>query len=98
LYGTFSEKSSKNVKGATKMHRHYTAVMQQSGEWWIGWLAELPGMHYQERTRHALQDTLRSTLRDVLGFDGHATLEVVGEDEAHAGLTLFCGTTGLLRR
>jgi hypothetical protein len=54
------------------MPRHNTAVMQQSGEWWMGWHAELPGVHCQERTRNALQDTLRSTLRDVLGFDGHA--------------------------
>lgn len=25
----------------------YTAVVQQSGEWWIGWVEEVPGVNSQ---------------------------------------------------
>jgi predicted RNase H-like HicB family nuclease len=44
----------------------YTAVIQQSGEWWIGWVEEVAGVNSQGRTREELVENLRSALREAL--------------------------------
>ena len=48
------------------MSASYTAVIQQSGEWWIGWVEEVPGVNSQGRTREELVENLRSALEEVL--------------------------------
>jgi hypothetical protein len=30
------------------MNNKYTAVTKQDGEWWIGWIEEIPGVNCQE--------------------------------------------------
>jgi len=47
----------------------YTAVVKKEGDWWIGWIEEIPGVNGQEATRHELLDTLRMTLREALEFN-----------------------------
>jgi predicted RNase H-like HicB family nuclease len=44
----------------------YTAVIKQSGAWWIGWIEEIPGINCQEQTKEDLLDTLKVTLREGL--------------------------------
>ena len=44
----------------------YTAIVQQSGDWWIGWIEEVPGVNCQEATREELVETLRVTLHEAL--------------------------------
>jgi len=48
------------------MNQSYTAVLKQDGEWWIGWIEEVPGVNCQERTREALLESLRITLGEAL--------------------------------
>jgi predicted RNase H-like HicB family nuclease len=48
------------------MNAKYTAVVQQHGEWWIGWIEEVPGVNSQEKTREALLDSLRDALDEAL--------------------------------
>ncbi len=48
------------------MHGEFTAVVKHSGDWWIGWIEEIPGVNCQEATRDELLDTLAVTLREVL--------------------------------
>jgi hypothetical protein len=48
------------------MNRNFTAVIKHEGRWWIGWIAEIPGVNCQERTRKALAETLRVTLAEAL--------------------------------
>ena len=36
----------------------YTAVIQQDGIWWIGWVKEIPGVNSQAKTRQELLDNL----------------------------------------
>ena len=48
------------------MSNTYTAVIKQSGDWWIGWIEEVPGVNCQEATREELVDTLRVTLVEAL--------------------------------
>jgi predicted RNase H-like HicB family nuclease len=48
------------------MHREYTAVVKKDSGWWIGWIAEIPGVNCQEATREELIESLRITLREAL--------------------------------
>ena len=43
------------------MNQTYIALIQQRGDWWIGWIEEIPGVNCQERTRSELLGTLRIT-------------------------------------
>ena len=44
----------------------YTAIVKQSGEWWIGWIEEVPGANCQEASREELLETLKVTLQEAL--------------------------------
>ena len=51
------------------MSQTYTAVIQEDGEWWIGWVKEIRGVNAQERTREELLDSLRYALEDMLDLN-----------------------------
>ena len=42
------------------MTQIYTAQIQHCGEWWIGWIREIPGVNCQERSREELLETLKN--------------------------------------
>jgi len=44
----------------------YTAVIKRDGDWWIGWIKEVPGVNCQEATKEELLETLRITLQEEL--------------------------------
>jgi predicted RNase H-like HicB family nuclease len=44
----------------------YTAVVQQDGEWWIGWIEEIPGVNSQGGSRDELLENLRDALEEAL--------------------------------
>ena len=44
----------------------FRAVIRKSGDWWIGWLVDLPGVNGQERTREELIESLRIGAEDML--------------------------------
>lgn len=46
--------------------RDFTARIGQDGDWWIGWIEEVPGVNCQEKTREELLATLQTTLREML--------------------------------
>jgi len=48
------------------MNQSYTAVVKQDGQWWIGWIEEVPGVNCQESTRDELLASLRITLGEAL--------------------------------
>lgn len=48
------------------MAASYTAVVQKHGEWWIGWVEEVPGVNSQGQTREELLDNLRDALEEAL--------------------------------
>ena len=47
----------------------YTAIVKKSGEWWIGWIAEVPGVNCQERTKEELLASLRTTLGEIIDIN-----------------------------
>lgn len=48
------------------MSASYSAVIQQHGEWWIGWVEEVPGVNSQGQTREELLENLRDALEEAL--------------------------------
>jgi predicted RNase H-like HicB family nuclease len=48
------------------MSASYTAVVQRDGDWWIGWVEEVPGVNSQGATREELLDNLRDALEEAL--------------------------------
>jgi predicted RNase H-like HicB family nuclease len=54
------------------MAAKYTTVVQQHGEWWIGWVEEVPGVNSQGATREELIDNLREALEEALEMDRQA--------------------------
>jgi predicted RNase H-like HicB family nuclease len=48
------------------MAASYTAVVQQHGQWWIGWIEEVPGVNSQGQSRDELLDNLRDALEEAL--------------------------------
>lgn len=61
------------------MKEHYTAAIKQSGQWWIGWVEEVPGVNCQEATKEELLESLRVTLREALEFNRREALEAAGD-------------------
>ena len=47
----------------------YTAVIKQEGEWWVGWIEEIPGVNCQECSKDVLIDSLRITLKEAIEFN-----------------------------
>jgi len=44
----------------------FRAVIRKSGDWWIGWLVDLPGVNAQEKTKEGLIESLRIGAEDML--------------------------------
>ena len=48
---------------------NYRAVIKKSGEWWIGWLIDLPGVNAQERTKSELIQSLKIGAQEMLATE-----------------------------
>jgi predicted RNase H-like HicB family nuclease len=48
----------------------YTAIYKQDGDFWIGWIGEVPGVNAQERTKDELLASLKVILQEALEFEG----------------------------
>ena len=44
----------------------YTAVVKQDGDWWIGWVQDVPGVNAQESSRDELLHSLKQVLIEAL--------------------------------
>ena len=51
------------------MQNEYAAVIKRDGQWWIGWIAEIPGVNCQGATRDELVANLQSALREMLDIN-----------------------------
>jgi predicted RNase H-like HicB family nuclease len=62
------------------MPNSYTAVTKKDGDWWIGWIEEVPGVNCQERAREELLESLKVTLKEALEFDRQEALRAAETD------------------
>jgi len=60
------------------MHIEYTAVVKQEGDWWIGWIEEVPGVNCQERTHQELIESLKTTLQEAIEFNRQDAIALAG--------------------
>lgn len=60
------------------MKASYTAVVQQDGEWWIGWVEEIPGVNSQGKTRDELLENLRDALDEALEMNRAEAVAAAG--------------------
>ncbi len=47
----------------------FTAITKKEGDWWIGWIEEVPGVNAQEETKEELISSLREILSEALEFN-----------------------------
>jgi predicted RNase H-like HicB family nuclease len=57
----------------------YTALIKQAVACWIGWIEEVPGVNYQERTRAELLETLQITFAEALDLSRQEAREAAGD-------------------
>jgi len=62
---TIDEIVVQDIERFGKMNQ-YTAVVKQDGDWWVGWIEEIPGVNCQEQSREELLETLRITLQEAI--------------------------------
>lgn len=48
------------------MKAEFTAIIKRDGDWWIGWVEEVPGANAQEKTKEELMVSLREATKDIL--------------------------------
>jgi predicted RNase H-like HicB family nuclease len=70
------------------MGNSYTAVIKRDGEWWIGWIEEVPGTNSQEATREELIESLRIVLQEALEFNRREAIEAAGEGYQEERITV----------
>ncbi len=70
------------------MGNTYTAVTKKDGEWWIGWIEEVPGVNCQERTREELLVSLRTTLAEALELNRQEAIQAAAPDYTEELVTL----------
>ena len=50
----------------------YTSIIQKEGDWWVGWVEEIPGVNCQERTRAELLESIHEALTEMLELNREA--------------------------
>ena len=70
------------------MKELYTAVIKQSGQWWIGWIEQVPGVNCQEATREERLESLRITLREALEFNRRDVRDAAGDGYEEESIAL----------
>jgi predicted RNase H-like HicB family nuclease len=56
----------------------YTAVVKHDGDWWIGWIEEIPGVNCQEPSKDELIASLREALSEALAFNRNDARSAAG--------------------
>lgn len=59
----------------------YRAVIKKSGDWWIGWLVDLPGVNAQEKSRKKVVESLRIGAEDITVFTERVNEPLISYDE-----------------
>jgi predicted RNase H-like HicB family nuclease len=70
------------------MNQMYTAVVKQDGDWWIGWIEEVPGINCQEKSREELLETLKITLKEALEFNREEAIGAAGTNYQELSIAL----------
>jgi predicted RNase H-like HicB family nuclease len=70
------------------MPNTYTAITKKDGDWWIGWIEEVPGVNCQEHTREELLESLRVTLKEMIDFNRADAIKAATPDYTEESLSV----------
>ena len=65
----------------------YTAAIQQDGDFWIGWIEEVPGINSQGQTRKELLENIHSALQEALEMNREDAQNAAGENFEEVRIT-----------
>lgn len=79
------------------MTNTYTAIVQQDGKFWIGWIEEVPGVNCQAESRDELLETLQVTLGEAIQLNRESALREAREGYQEEKVTVravgYCSRT-----
>ena len=70
------------------MSSTFTAIIKRDGDWWIGWIEEVPGVNAQEKTKDELMSSLKEILSEVLEFNQAEARQAAEENYTEELVTL----------
>jgi predicted RNase H-like HicB family nuclease len=62
------------------MTAELTAIVKRDGDWWIGWIEEIPGANAQERSKEELLISLRAAAQDIVAIHREVALRQADRD------------------
>jgi predicted RNase H-like HicB family nuclease len=62
------------------MKAEFTAIIKRDGDWWLGWVEEVPGANAQEKTKEELMISLREAASDILQLRCEEARKQAAED------------------
>ena len=62
------------------MKAEFTAIVKRDGDWWVGWIEEIPGVNAQEKSKDELMISLREAARDIMDLHRLAALRAAEKD------------------
>jgi len=67
----------------------FTAVFEREGEWWIGYIEELPGVNTQGRTLEEVRENLKEAVQLIIEANRQlARREIEGKSVIREELTV----------
>ena len=76
------------VPRVAEMSGNYSAVIRKDGEWWIGWIQEIPGVNSQGSSRAELLDNLKSALQEALELNRADARKAAGKSFEVTGISI----------
>jgi len=70
------------------MYIEYTAVITKDGDWWVGWIKEIPGANAQERSKEELLISLKEAARDIIELRHQQTVSELKSDYEELALAI----------
>ena len=70
------------------MKNKYIAIIKQDGDWWIGWIEEVPGVNCQEKSREELIQSLKETLKEALEFNRQEAIQAAASEYSEEPLII----------
>ena len=67
----------------------YTAVYQKQGEWYLGWVEEVPGVNTQGYTKSEVKENLKEALSLTLDANRVFIEQELGQDVQREPLTII---------
>jgi predicted RNase H-like HicB family nuclease len=69
------------------MIQGFNAICKKRGDWWIGWVEEVPGVNAQEHTKEELLDSLREALEEAIEMNRESARALAEGDYIEEPLT-----------